>query len=372
MTVFERRPVLRWLVPVVAALALALGGTALGVISAAARGGLPHRSASQLLVDVQRARVDGFSGTVVQNADLGLPSLPGTGGNGSSDMSSMIAGSHTLRLWYGGPDKVRLALLGSLGESDVVRNGSNLWTWSSKTKSATHHTVPADKGTAPKSLAEASPLTPQQAADQALKAITPSTKVSTSGTAVVAGRSAYELVLQPRDRASLVSSVRIAIDGATHIPLRVQVYGSDTGKPALEVGFTSFDPTTPDPTVYRFNPPPGTKVTQGSTPAKPSGPAGKNFSKQAAADRPDIVGSGWTTVVVAKVPASAGSNTGSNMGSNMGTLGALTKQLPAVSGPWGSGHVLRGTLFSAVLTNDGRVAVGAVAPNRLYAALARR
>src|SRR5690348_11774736 len=137
MTVFDRRPVLRWLVPVVVAVALAIGGTAIGVLSAAARGGLPHRTAAKLLVDVQKARVGGFSGTIVQNADLGLPSLPGMGGSGSSDMSSMISGSHTLRLWYAGPDRVRLALLGSLGESDVVRKGSDLWTWSSKTKSAT-------------------------------------------------------------------------------------------------------------------------------------------------------------------------------------------------------------------------------------------
>jgi len=180
----------------------------------------------------------------------------------------------------------------------------------------------------------------------------------------VAGRSAYELVLRPRDPASLVSSVRIAIDGATHIPLRVQVYGSNTGKPAVEVGFTSFDPTSPDATVFRFNPPPGTKVTQESTTHMPSGAAKTHGQRRSSAGQPTIVGSGWTTVAVAKLPAASGSNAS--------MFGATTKQLPAVSGAWGSGHVLRGTLFSAVLTNDGRVAIGAVAPNRLYAALARR
>jgi outer membrane lipoprotein-sorting protein len=361
MTVFERRPVLRWLVPVVVALVLALGGTALGVISASARGGLPHRTAAKLLVDVQRARVGGFSGTIVQESDLGLPSVPGVGGSGSSDLSSMVIGSHTLRLWYAGPDRVRMALLGSLGESDVVRNGGDLWTWSSKDKSATHRTVPADKSTAPHSLADASPGTPQQLADAALKAITPSTKVTTDGTAVVAGRSAYELVLRPRDASSLVSSVRIGIDGRTHIPTRVQVFGTDTGKPAIEVGFTAFDPSRPDATVFRFNPPPGTKVTQGSA-DKPSPMAGAQ-PKQSPSAEPRFVGKGWTTVAVAKVPAGAGSSVRS--------LSAVTRALPTVSGSWGSGHVLHGTLFSAVLTDDGRVAVGAVPPARLYAALAR-
>jgi hypothetical protein len=46
--------------------------------------------------------------------------------------------------------------------------------------------------------------------------------------------------------------------------------------------------------------------------------------------------------------------------------------LPRASGTWGSGRLLEGTLFSALVTDDGRVAVGAVAPERLYAALARR
>jgi hypothetical protein len=41
-----------------------------------------------------------------------------------------------------------------------------------------------------------------------------------------------------------------------------------------------------------------------------------------------------------------------------------------VSGAWGSGRVLEGTLFSLVLTDDGRAALGAVAPEALYAALA--
>ena len=49
---------------------------------------LPPRSAAQLLVDLQTARLDGLSGTVVQTADLGLPPLPGlTGGQGDADLT---------------------------------------------------------------------------------------------------------------------------------------------------------------------------------------------------------------------------------------------------------------------------------------------
>ncbi|QNN52679.1 LolA family protein [Nocardioides mesophilus] len=366
MTVFQHRPTLRWLVPLLTAVVLAAGGSAVGVLSATARDGLPHRSASQLLVDVQNARLEGLSGTIVQNADLGLPSLPGVGGAGSSDMSSLVSGSHTLRLWYAGPDRVRLALLGSLGESDLVRNGTDLWLWSSKDKSAQHRTVPRSDGAAGDPGGAAAAMTPQQAADAALKAITPSTKVSTDGTAVVAGRPAYELLLRPRDAGSLIGSVRIAIDGRTHVPTRVQVFAANAPDPAFEVGFTSFDPTTPPASVFTFNPPPGTDVTEsGSSHAKDStGPRGQLGPANGA--EPRVVGTGWTSVAVAKVPAGSGAVTGSP------TMRTLLQALPKVSGSWGSGHLLRGTLFSALLTDDGRLVVGAVAPDALYAALTVR
>jgi hypothetical protein len=45
-------------------------------------------------------------------------------------------------------------------------------------------------------------------------------------------------------------------------------------------------------------------------------------------------------------------------------------QLPAVSGTWGSGHYVTGRLFSALLTDDGRILIGAVTPNQLFQAAA--
>lgn len=368
MTIFDRRPALRWFVPMVLALLLAGGGTAVGVLTAAARGGLPPRTAAQLLVDVQKARVTGLSGTVVQTADLGIPSLPGAGG-GSSDLTSLVSGSHTLRLWYAGPNRVRVALQGSLGESDVVRNGTDLWIWSSRDRTATHRTMPLTRQATPGTGGEVVPLTPQQAAEKALSAISPTTRVSTDATGRVAKRPAYELVLEPRDRSTLVDSVHIAIDEQTHIPLRVQVFAKGAGRPSFEVGFTRFDPTTPESSMFAFNPPPGTKVTEsaagGAASARPQAPAADGAvgtSPTDSASRPAVVGSGWSTVVVTKLPADATTQ--------QKTLAQLVGKLPEVTGSWGSGHLLKGTLFSAVLTDGGRLAVGAVSPDALYRALA--
>jgi hypothetical protein len=49
---------------------------------------------------------------------------------------------------------------------------------------------------------------------------------------------------------------------------------------------------------------------------------------------------------------------------------AILESLPRISGEWGTGRVLSGTLVSVILSDDGRLAIGAVGPEALGAALA--
>src|SRR3954470_5795008 len=101
VSVFRSRPAMRWLAPSPAAVLVIGGGAAAGTIDASADPSLPDRSAAQLLVDIQNAKVDGLSGTVVQSADLGLPEIAGvTGGQGDADLTRLVAGSNTARVWY--------------------------------------------------------------------------------------------------------------------------------------------------------------------------------------------------------------------------------------------------------------------------------
>ncbi len=385
MSVFRSRPALRWLVPAAAAVVVIGGGAAAGTIVASADPSLPERSAAQLLVDVQNAKVDGFSGTVVQTADLGLPSLPGvTSGAGSADIMNLVAGSNTARVWYAGEDKARLALMGTLGETDVIRNGSDVWLWRSADSSATHFKLPADKagqagtGRKPTTLPSGVPSTPQEAADAALAAIDPTTAVTTTGAAKVAGRDAYELVLTPRDTASLVGQVRLAIDAEKHIPLGVDVYAKNANDPAVRVAFQQVSFEVPDAEQFTFNPPPGTKVTE-SGKADVAGEREKALTPEAdtpeakkareqAAEGTKVVGEGWTSVLVAKMPTGADAKADKTGGDVAGQLDAVVGTLPKVSGTWGSGRLLTSALFSALITDDGRVLVGAVSPEKLYEA----
>lgn len=356
MSIFASRPALRWLVPL-AILALALTAGILGqALRADADPALPPRSAAELLVDLQTSTVAGFSGTVVQRADLGLPELPvAPGSQGSSDFLALISGTHTLRVWYGGEERQRVALLGTLGESDVVRNGNDVWTWSSQSNEVTHLQLsPSSEPDEP--LPTDLPTTPQEAADEALAAIDPTTEVSTDGTASVAGRPAYELVLAPKDASSLVGSVRIAIDAEEKVPLRVRVFAAGAASPALEIGFTQISFEIPADEQFEFQPPPQATVTEVS-------PDEELPTETEAQPEPVVVGSGWTAVLVAPMPSSPAAEPDPETGSG---LDAILGSLPAVSGPWGSGHLLTSNLLSALLTDDGRLLVGAVSPERLY------
>jgi outer membrane lipoprotein-sorting protein len=373
MSIFTSRPGLRWAVPAVAAVAVVGAGVAAKTLAVAAEPELPQRSAAQLLVDLQTAQLNGLSGTVVERADLGLDALATlAGGAGSSNLTSLVSGKHTLRVWYSGPDKTRLALVGTNGETDVIRNGTDLWTWDSKSNTASHHVLSADDAkqipSSPNDLTSKMPTSPKEAADLALKAIDESTQVSTGNSAKIAGRDAYELILAPKDSNALVSQVRLAIDAKEHVPLRVQVLAKGLDHPAFEVGFTQVSFARPDDAQFKFSPPAGAKVNN-DTEAKPDGLTHGKDGKIGADGKPELpagakdtktatIGKGWGAVFVAR---SADGTKPADEASKDPNAKSLLDSLTSVSG----GKVFKSTLFTAMITDDGRILVGSVSQERL-------
>jgi outer membrane lipoprotein-sorting protein len=360
MRIFDSKPVLRLLAPL--AILLAVAGTGLVAVTASAEDKLPPRTPQELLVDLQQAKKDGLSGTVIERADLGIPAIPGADGRDDPELTSLVSGIHTLRVRYSAPDKARLAILGTYSEYDVIRNGTDVWTWSSKENAATHRTLTADQAGEPGTTPSATPRTPQEAADQVLKALEPTTTVTSDSSVEVAGHTAYELVLDPNDANTLIGQVRIAIDGETKLPLRVQVFGTDS-KIVFEVAYTSVEFTRPDDAEFVFNPPPGAKVTE-IPPSDQTPSAQDRQQAEEARNATTVIGTGWTAVAITKVGDRA-------TGEADERLKAFLNRLQPVNGSWGSGRLLAGTAFSAVWTDDGRLAVGAVRPDVIYQALSR-
>lgn len=358
----------RWAVPAVAAACIAAGVGVYGGMSAGAAPSLPNRGAQQLIANVAGAKTTAMSGTIVQRSDLGLPSLPGVtssgGGGDATGLPALLTGSHTVRLWVDGADKIRVAQLATLGEADVIRNGSTVWVWDSQKNSANRCTIPAATGRSDRPSIGAEQVTPQALASKVLDASAATTTIRASGTASVAGRDAYLLTATPKTAGSLVGSVQLAVDARTFVPLRVRLYAKGDPSPAVEVGFSHISFASPSATEFAFNPPP--KTTVGACHLPNAATLGRTQTQRhASATRQSVrtVGSGWTSVAVINGVAD-------RMGNS--SLHSVLSSLPRVSGSWGSGRLFSSRLVTALITDDGRVLVGPVPAATLYAAAGGR
>jgi len=365
----------------------------LQIPAAQATPALPARTPAQLLAQIDSTtKVPPLTGTVVETTSLGLPQLPKVGD--PTSLSSLITGSHTLKVYYQDGQHFRLAVPQSLSESDVIRDGSKLWLWDSTSNSVTEYVLPKDAGQHAKAKLPPMPaLTPQQAASEVLAAVGKTTLVTVQSNVLVAGEPAYQLVLAPKDSRSLVGQVVIAIDGKYGVPLRVQVFAKKATSPAFQVGYTDISFVTPAPANLQFTPPPGAKLTvhnltRGDLPGTPkqSGTGSDNGYGG--------YGSGWLTVIelpqsALDMPFGSASVGGPGLGrptavaiprgsapTGMAAIGgdsaavfhALMIAAKPVHGSWGSGTLLTTSLMSMLITN-GEIYIGAVTPSVLYDAV---
>ena len=164
VTVLSVRPKIRWIAPLAAVVVLVGGGvTARALASSPPAAAAP--SATTLVADLASANIDGLTGSVSVHADLGIPTF----GQGGADFQSLISGTHTIKVALAKPDQARLTLEGTNATSEVIRNGSDLWLWSSQKNTAVHATLPSKPAgrspqPVPSGLPSAMPTTPQQAA----------------------------------------------------------------------------------------------------------------------------------------------------------------------------------------------------------------
>ena len=392
-------PRTRWAVPVVAAVAVGLAFAAPPLFASADDAGLPTITPEELAAQVASAEPSPLSGTVVYTARLGLPEIP-LGAMSGADPINLLGGSSTMRVWSDGDQRSRVALLGPTSEYSVVQDGPEAWTYSSTDDAVVHYSLSAADAarySALAAMAEAGQLpvqsdlpTPEEAGREAVGLAKESSSVTLDAQTEVAGRAAYQLVVTPTSDSTLVGRIVVAVDAETSTPLRVQVWStSDTKTPALEIGFTDVTFATPADSVLAFSAPagsstrdvvvplPDTPATAGATPDKEL-PEGVTVS-----------GTGWDTVVqasgldvaalIAGDPGAAAALPGvdkafgsqgaeelyqefvpeEGSGSPMGDLDttalydSLTTDVP-------EGRLLSSALLSVLVTDDGRVLVGAV------------
>ncbi|MCX4724566.1 DUF2092 domain-containing protein [Streptomyces sp. NBC_01306] len=393
-----RRKAARYLLPVGVA---GVAAVTIGLVPALASSGdpsLPKISAQQLIEKMAASDTQQLSGTVKVSSDLGIPSLGGLagslgggalgGGSGSggkdgssaapdSKLMELASGTHTLRVAADGPDKQRVSILDNAAEYSLIHNDRQVWAYDSKSNEV-YHAKTGASADARKDRTDKLPATPKDFAQQALKAVGPTTSVSVDGTAQVAGRDAYQLLIKPKQSGSTIGAIRVAVDSKTGTPLKFTLTPSSGGKAAIDVGFTKVDFGRPAASTFSFTPPKGAKVTEGAAPKagghlapKAGGhlaPQGSPKDLKSASPEDfkglNIIGKGWTSV--ARIDTGSGKGIGA-MGGSAQKSGApvdaqkfLSSLGDRVTGSFGSGTVFHTRLVNALMTDDGKVFVGTV------------
>uniref|UniRef100_UPI00036CE49D LolA family protein n=1 Tax=Actinoalloteichus spitiensis TaxID=252394 RepID=UPI00036CE49D len=341
---------------------------------------LPEVSAEDLIESVLTVQPQALGGTVQVENDLGLPTIPGL-----ELPAGVGSGASTAQVWSDGGERFRLAVRGRGGDDVLVGDGRSVWTWSSEERTATRTDIGGgthrDAGGHP----ELTETDPASVAAELTALLREDSSIAVDGTAEVAGRAAYELVLAPSpDQRSLVREVRIAVDGDTRMPLRVSVLANGTEAPAFQVGFTELDLGEQDESLFEFDPPAGSLVEeQEAGTSVEESPRAMPEGVEPADVVPTLHGEGWESVVIAQSPIGLSpedlQDAFDEFGSDEWDEDELAGMNPAelldqvgerVTGEWGEGYLVETSLLTVLLVEDGRVAAGAVPVQVLTEALA--
>jgi outer membrane lipoprotein-sorting protein len=324
---------------------------------------LPEIGAEELVASALAARAPAFSGEAELRNELGLPAVPGTD---ALDFESV-------RVFHDGEEGARVQVERESSELTFVKNADEAWAYDSQERTARELTWDEDDAAAARGHAEAELADPSQAAAEIIERLRPTSDIAVDGTARVAGRAAYELVLMPKpEEKTLLREITVAIDEETRIPLRFDVFANGTTDPVLSLGFVELEVGAQDADLFEFTPPEGTEVE--TTEADDVARGLHDGERAGDVEQPVTVGDGWDTVVIAKAPAdapAAGSLEG-GPGEEQGgqELGDVLEQVGApVSGDFGSGTHVQLAVGGAVITDDGRIAAGAVPRQVLVDAL---
>lgn len=435
----------RVLVPAIG-VPVAIAAAVLVPMQATAAVDLPDKTVEELIGFAKASDVDAFSGTIEQRSELGLPDLGaltgGAGGGGgmgpggsdggdddtdaaaSAGLDELIAlatGSFDAKVYLDG-EQARLQVLDRMAERNVYLGPDEAWFVDSETQTATRLTVPADadldaieadleaeadrladeaRAEAEAELPDGEQLpTPQQLLDRALDRLDETTEVSVGTDGRVAGRDAYELVLEPRTDETLVGEIRVAIDGENGAALAASVTARGASDPAFSTGFTEVSFAAPDASVFAFEPADGFTVTEEELPiptvqeweqwkadaeARAEGDDGAAPDAHGDLPEPVVHGEGWATVVemdaaaamaaLAEHRGEAGVDGSEDPAAGPGEeqLAEASAALEALTTPVDGGRALQTSLLSVLITDDGRVLAGSVPVDTLveYAAAGR-
>jgi outer membrane lipoprotein-sorting protein len=236
-------------------LVAALGVGAL-TVGAGAQGEPPEELTENVLLSRVSAAPEGapnLRATVTVEQTLVPEGLLGASEGGDTGDS----GPRTARVWRGGPDRLRVELQGENGDRILVRNGDRVSIYDG----ASNTLKTGEKPEAAPSGADGLPGASPEEFDKLLARIAPSSKLETGTPVEVAGRWAYPLTLEPRDKgATLVERAEALVDAETFVPLLFELYAEGRPEPVARYEAQDFQVGPVTDARFEFETPPGAKV----------------------------------------------------------------------------------------------------------------
>jgi len=353
---------------------------------------LPDLSPQQVMVLMQGADVTEFSGTIVKSSNLGLPTLEFSSMMSEDSIAQMeekmpaemadfvpaviesntltqaielISGSHTIRVYVSGQDKLRAQILDPMSQRDLIVNGNEFWVYDAKMATALTGTVDIEADPAKQAEAEQKVLdyadsialdlsSPEAIADYLVSMVDETSQIQVGKDHSVAGRSAYQLIISPDSPNSLVASAAVSVDSETGMPLKVEIFSTAQVEAAMTVGFESISFGSVDQGLFSFTPPAGTSVETFDADELMATLDGYEKPEDYVSDyevpaEPEVLGSDWDSVVhLAALPA--------DIPQDLMATELFADMLTEVPG----GKVFSTPLVNVLLTDSGEVYMGAV------------
>ncbi|MDG1817572.1 MAG: hypothetical protein P8H20_02620 [Aquiluna sp.] len=380
----------RWVPSIAVPAVIAVGAIAVPLQANAID--LPDLSPQQVMVLMQGADVTEFSGTIVKSSNLGLPTLEFSSmmsedsiaqmeekmpaemadfvpsvieSNSLTQAIELISGSHTIRVYVSGQDKLRAQILDPMSQRDLIVNGNEFWVYDAKMATALTGTIDIEADPAKQAEAEQKILdyadsialdlsSPEAIADYLVSMVDETSQIEVGKDHSVAGRSAYQLIISPDSQNSLVASAAVSVDSETGMPLKVEIFSTTQVEAAMTVGFESISFGSVDQGLFSFTPPAGTSVETFDADElmatldgyeKPEG----YVSDYEVPAQPEVLGSDWDSVVhLAALPA--------DIPQDLMATELFADMLTEVPG----GKIFSTPLVNVLLTDSGEVYMGAV------------
>ncbi len=216
-------------------------GLSFGLVKAYAQSqdGLPTTTPDRLLAEVTQAlsRDLTLSGDITIENHLFGP----LGAMGGAD-NVLFAQETQVRLWVD-EDHLRVDILDRLGgDRSFYAGEGSVALYDAADGTLTKYALPARllqaMGTLSARHPEFDPTDLQGSLAALLEKVEPEASLSVAAQEKVAGRPCYVLTLVPTSDTSLFGSLRLAVDGETFVPLRLEVFARADSESVLTAGFT--------------------------------------------------------------------------------------------------------------------------------------